>query len=476
VHKRANSAQRTMPSSPTQPNRPRPWSKVEKNLRKLHRNGLQDPRPDELGELVAISRKLSDRDSDWERVIDTLGQAIDACWGGTLGNGPSLRDTVRIWFGLPAIDDPDAPDTRGLTSTRRHKAAWEYWVQPERKAGATPREAETTFRTSKATKRYEAIAKKLVDLEVSAARLTPPPAPPSSEPVEVPPAPSPSAPTGPLHHEGGRSRHWRSVLGRRHKLSRRWVILLVIVVTIGAILVAQAPWSSGGKGGVPPFGAIVNAQTGSWSMNAPKTPVEFPTEVESGQQVIVCDLSSDPGCHDYLHSTLVEPIKVHLGDTLAFAFVLNNGYDNAIPYLRISASSNLAGLSNYTRLPKTGLRGLGRTGVWDALTMVVFVQWPSFGRLGAGPVTIRGAGITGAFLQLPTPGSYTLRYLPGTSTLSLEHPHFFHYLPDGIMGPGIALQDLGEPADCYPCDVKYIRWVRFEARVVPGRSGSGVVR
>ena len=464
-----------MPSSPTQPNRPRPWRKVEKNLRKLQRNGPQNPQPDELVELVAVSRNLSDRDGDWEKIIDALGQAIDACWGGTHGNGPSLRDTMRLWFGLPAIDDPDAPDTRTLTSTQRHTAAWEYWVRPELKTGATPREAKTTFRTSKATRRYEAIAKKLVALEVSAAQFQPPPTPPSPEAAEVSSAPPLSAPTRPLHQRGGRSRHWRVVRGLGHKLSRRRVILLVIVVTVGATLVALAPWSSTGER-VPPFGAIVNAQTGLWSMTAPKTPAEFPTGLGSGQQVRVCDLSSDPECHHYLHSTLSEPIKVHVGDTLAFAFVLNNGYNNAIPYLSISATVNLAGLSqdSQQRVSKTGLKSLRHTGVWDALALAVFVQWPSFGSLGSGSVTTREAGIGEALMRLPTTGSYTLQYLPGTSTLSLDHPHFFHYLPDGIIGPGIALQDVGEPVGCYPCDIKYIRVVRFEARVVTG--GRGLVQ
>jgi hypothetical protein len=41
---------------------------------------------------------------------------------------------------------------------------------------------------------------------------------------------------------------------------------------------------------------------------------------------------------------------------------------------------------------------------------------------------------------------------------------------------GIALQHLGEPPTCHPCAEKYIRYVRFRARVInsdsPGKRGS----
>jgi hypothetical protein len=148
--------------------------------------------------------------------------------------------------------------------------------------------------------------------------------------------------------------------------------------------------------------------------------------------------------------------------------VLNNGDTNAIPYLslRVSTNKNIG----YIGVNKQTSEILRQDHVSNDLSLIVSVQWPTIGRLGSGSVTTREADIQEAFLQLPTPGSYELDYLPGTTTLSYGSTHFFHYLPDGIMGSGIALQDVGEPPNCYPCDIKYIRVVRFEARVVTGRT------
>lgn len=204
-------------------------------------------------------------------------------------------------------------------------------------------------------------------------------------------------------------------------------------------------------------------------MTAPKTPVEFPTGIAEGESVEVCDRSADPKCRHARRTQFYMPLEVHPGDTLEFTFELANGYTEAIPYLRISASPGHTQLSTPTHLKvsKNVSEALRRTGEWRPLTLSVWVEWPSAaGRLGTGAVTTRQPHIESAYLQVTAPGSYTLQYLPDTSTLQYKHPYFFHYLPNGIMGPGIALQDLGEPADCYPCDHKYIRWVYFKARVV----------
>jgi hypothetical protein len=442
-----------MSPSSVQGGRPRPWGRIEKDLRRLHRNGLGNPPLHELRDLVEAARGLSTAPTDHEKVIDALARAIDACWGGASREIPSLRDTMRLWFGLPSVDDPTAPDTQALSSAERHMSGWEYWVRPESLAGVPPKEAQATFRTNKARDRYIALAQKIVQLESDAARQIPTPAAPSTGHTGAPlttDLPAAPADTGAQQRKGRWSRRRPRVRTKGSGLARL-AASFTLVIAAGAIGVVWAPWSSSGRSRIPPYGAIVNAQTGAWSMTAPKTPVEYPTDVGGGEQVGVCDLTTSPGCPYYLHSTLYEPVKVRSGDTLAFAFVLNNGYTSAIPYMSISATVNYIGHS---------------PGAWTYLGLVVSVAWPSYGRLGSGTVTTREANIREAFLQIPKPTSYGLRYLPGTSTLQFHHPYFFHYLPDGIMGPGIALQDVGEPANCYPCAAKYIRRVRFEARVV----------
>src|ERR1700721_2965321 len=136
-----------MPSPNARSARARSRKGVEESLRKLHRRGLRDPRLDGLGELVELARNLSGEPTDHAKVEDALAQGIDACWGGVLEDGPTLRDAMRLWFGLPTVDDPTAPDTRALTSTERHKAAHKHWVRLELEKGEKPREAEETFRT-----------------------------------------------------------------------------------------------------------------------------------------------------------------------------------------------------------------------------------------------------------------------------------------------------------------------------------------
>src|ERR1700677_1311190 len=473
-HRRANSPQNAtipgMASSAGRPGGPRPWSPIEKNLRKLHRHGLISPPLHELPALVEVARSISAAATDYDKVIDALARAIDASWGGATRELRSLRDTMRLCFGLPAVDDPEAPETRDLSSAKRHTSAWEHWVRPEHQADVAPKEALATFRTSKAQKRYVALAQRFVQLESEAAQsrlIRTPPVSGLSEPAPTHnlslPAPDTSADPRGVH----RSRQSRLDRLKAHRITRPLSTLLALVVVAGIVVAAWAPWSSARKP-IPPTGAIVNAQTGAWSMTAPKTPVEFPTGIAEGGSVEVCDLSSDPKCRRVQRTGFYMPLKVRLGNTLAFAFQLNNGYTDAIPYLSLDASAEHTRLSRPSRLrvPKNVSEALRRTGEWSDLTMDVSVEWPSSGRLGSGPFTTRQAHIEGAFMHVTSPGSYALHYLPGTSTLQYKHPHFFHYLPNGIMGPGIALQDLGEPADCYPCDIKYIRWVYFKARVV----------
>lgn len=121
--------------------------RLETDLRKLHRRGMANPRLDDLEALCTAASTLSRQPTDIGRVTDALARAIDAAWRPPSHEG----NTVRLWFGLPVLNDPSAQDTRTLTSTERHKIAWKYFRQGKL----------STFRTSAADRRYGLLSKTL---------------------------------------------------------------------------------------------------------------------------------------------------------------------------------------------------------------------------------------------------------------------------------------------------------------------------
>lgn len=443
---------RPMAPPPPQKASARLWRAVEKDLRKLHRRGLTNPRLDDLMTLVGVAQSLGGEPTDREAVINALARAIDACWGGVREEGPSIRDVMRLWFGLPALDDPAAPDCRALSSAERHREAWQYWQGEQRG------EAASTFRTSKARTRYEAIAKKLVELQAAASEPavapstaeSPPDSPPRFRPEtagDERPILSDTSPLSALRLGRLAARAAASV--RKHRALTALAAAVVLTLTS----LAWQPWKTMGVS-IPPFGAIVNAQTGVWSLHAPDTPAEFPIGIAEGNSEFRgCDLTIEHPCR---YSRTVPPLIPRLGDTLEFTVRLNNGYDKAIPILRLTAFVDQIGelhKSSTTRTPA------------ETLDVGLLITWPSAGEFGTGPVTTRRAKINSVFVYFNSPG-HDLRYIPKTSTIHYDETHFFHYLPDGIFDSGITLQDLGEPTTCYPCDLKYMRFVSFQMRVV----------
>jgi hypothetical protein len=206
-----------------------------------------------------------------------------------------------------------------------------------------------------------------------------------------------------------------------------------------------------------------------------KTPVEYPIGLSGGRDLAVCDLTVDPRCHYNERTTYYEPLLVHVGDRLRFSLLLNDGYGTPIPYMSLKANLNADRLSRTThlRVPKPVAETLRRTGIWEVLSVNVSVQWPTSGTLGSGVVSVRNAEVDPVYLQPPISGvRYTLRYRRGSSRLAAR-PHFLHYLPNGIMGRGIALQDVGAPTSCHRCDGRYTRFVDFEAEIADEPTAPG---
>jgi hypothetical protein len=434
--------------------RPRSRKGVEKSLRKLHRRGLRDPRLDGLSELVELARNLSDEPTDHAKVEDALAQGIDACWGGVREAGPTLRDAMRLWFGLPAVDDPTAPDTRALTSTERHKAAHEHWVQLELKKGENLREAEETFRTSNGANRYKALAQKLVELEADAAQSATnldtsaqaiaEPVQPFAEPSQAQPDSAPAIRAVEPSPGSSRLRDFASAVIRRWSKRRTAVLLIAVAVVVG--LVSWAPWSSSRGISIPPLGAIVNAQTGTWSLHVPITPAKYPAQIGGGPIFAAADLSTTRK-----YAAHGEPLKVHIGDIIEFSVKLHDGSNDAVPYVKLNAEWHPQALEPPSR----------------ELYVDMTVRWPTqeggSTELGSQEAT----DVKPARIQLPAIGHYDLVYIPKSSRILNPESHFSHSLPDGILGNGIALQDVGQPPGCFWCAEEYLRFVNFQAQVIP---------
>jgi hypothetical protein len=447
--------------------------KIEENLGLLRRRGLEDSRPDELNSLLVLAHTLSNKPSDAACIEDALGQAIDACWGGSLGEGPSLRDVMRLWFGLLAVDDLEAPITREMPSPVRTTAAWEYW-------GGEAKEAKSTFRTSAGKRRCKALAHKLVELEaqaidkVTTATATNSPAPepststaePSGSPLppqtQEQPADEPGVVTPPRVATAPDSRAPESTVRRSRNHWGTFATFAGIAVVVG--LIVWAPWSTGSADAIPPLGAIVNAQTGTWTTRAAVIPVEAPVGVEEGHaEFRGCDVSTERPCR---FSSPVPPLKPRVGDLLEFSVRLNNGYSKAIPYVKLEAHAEEVSAEK-----RPSPNEASHTREHTELAVAMHVSWPTAGDLGSGPTTTRQAHINQILIQFSDGAHYGLSYIPGSSEIYYRERNFLHHLPDGIFtnhfaGPGIALQDLGQPSTCYPCAIDYIRYVRFRVRVV----------
>jgi hypothetical protein len=437
-----------MPPSTGQPATASSWKRVEKGLRKLHRRGLRYPRLDDLNDLVAVARCLSNKPTDREMVEDTLAQGIDACWGGVRETGPTLRDAMRLWFGLPAVDDPTAPDTRALTSTERHKAAHKHWVRLELEKGEKLREVEKTFCTSQGTKRYEALAKKLVELAEQAgvaptamsAEVSPPPVTGAHQTLVRPPT-SQAA-------EDTTSADCKASLpnSRQRRLTKKRLISVLALLVITG-LVMWTLWPSSNSNAIPPLGAVVNAQTGRWSLHVPITPAKYPAQIGGGPIFAAADLSTT---RKYVNHG--EPLKVHIGDIIEFSVTLNNGSNYAVPYVKLNADWHPQTLEPPSR----------------ELYVNMVVRWPTQEGGSTEPDSQETTDVKPARIQLPAIGHYDLVYIPKSSRILNPESHFFHSLPDGILNNGIALQDVGQPSGCFWCAEEYIRFVNFLAQVRRG--------
>jgi hypothetical protein len=203
------------------------------------------------------------------------------------------------------------------------------------------------------------------------------------------------------------------------------------------------------------LGAIVNAETGKVSLYAPPKEARYPARIGGGPIFRACNVATEKPCKWTTLDAL--PISAHVGSVIEFNLRLHNLSGTPVPYLKLHAIWQ-------------GIKGLSANDVLHELEATVSVQWSDYGSDSIeepGKMESHGHnGVPYVQIRLPYSGLYGLEYIPGSSKLLGNKGELIHYLPDGIMGYGIALQDVGSPVSCNYCAAKYTRYVNFRARVV----------
>lgn len=256
-------------------------------------------------------------------------------------------------------------------------------------------------------------------------------------------------------HRENRSRY-------RPRWPTRRYIIAGIAVALLALALSVVLLSRGGTP-IPPEGSVINAETGAIISHPQVIASHYPAQIGGGAYFRACDLAA-PSCGSGHHGPT--PLKVKVGDVVAFRVSLNDGTSALVHSLKVEAFAQRRIFSN--------TESQGYKISQTELEIRISVMWP--GALGTyetvdEPDSIghhldsKAAQDRTIYLQLPRPGHYGLAYIPGSTTLVNRKAHFFHYLPNGIVGYGIELEDVGPPRSCFWCAYKYIRYVYFHARV-----------
>jgi hypothetical protein len=153
----------------------------------------------------------------------------------------------------------------------------------------------------------------------------------------------------------------------------------------------------------------------------------------------VCNLTRESPC-DYEPGTMV---WASTGDMLKFKLRLHNPGHAPLPYVELYTSE------------------------WGSSEADIRVQLDIEMPLWGGGMGPAGVPPSPADIDLPGPRPHSdgLAYIPGSTRLWDEESRYLGRLPDGIMEAGVALANIGSPASCYACDIDYVRFVSFKAKV-----------
>lgn len=214
----------------------------------------------------------------------------------------------------------------------------------------------------------------------------------------------------------------------------------VLVLVAAGVAVGWQLATSDAGAGVPPPGSVVNAQSGE--VLPPQPPIQ-PDEMNPGSQIEggdifrICIPAAEPSCPYDLGE---KAIYARRSDMIRFKLRLHEPAGASINFLKIVA---------------------GDSPTKQGMEVHVFLEWPTVKSADDTFTSIHAA----AKLRIPAGGVHELEYVPGSSTLSDAVGDRLARLPDGIMDNYILLKNIGAPKGCWDCDLDYVRFVEFTARV-----------
>jgi hypothetical protein len=245
---------------------------------------------------------------------------------------------------------------------------------------------------------------------------------------------------------------------KRQRLAKRYVASAVIAIVLTLVGIVLLVYSARGTS-TPPRGSVIDADTGAIVAHPKIATSKFPAQLEFGPLIFLdCDLSAG-SCGNGHHGPT--PLKVKVGDIVAFRVTLNDGTSSQIHYLKLEALSQRR-IFKALKVSSTELEVRMSVKWPEVLGPYEVVNEPGFihHHISGGNPPIQPL-----YLQLSRPGDYHLVYIPGSTTLANKETHFSHDLPDGIMNEGIELENVGPPPSCFWCAQQYIRYVYFHMRV-----------
>jgi hypothetical protein len=379
---------------------------LEGELKALRITGVAAMKVGGLPELRWIAEAQIAAGDDAERIEKLLQLGISRFEPDRPAPAARNRDAAIRWFGLHE-------DTRELDQQARHDAA----------AKATGRGMTTaTFQNYWAPKYIQGLAYVIAHIGAMEPPDQEESSPPSGQ-VELPPS-----------EQDTEKAKWRQSLS---PMQLGLVSMLLLLALAGALMLLG---DSQHSDAIPPQGTVVDAQTGEVAQRVTRQPNRQGTYISGGSLFRACNLATEDPCQ---YSPNVQP-QVWDGDVIRFGIRLHNPNEVPLPYTTLVMNRAAMGSSAppYTYIQAN-----------------LTIDWPEDRKMPTAPIREE--------LKLPSPvqGYASLAYIPGSTVLEDEDSKFLAHLPDGIMEEGIALANLGSPASCFSCDMEYVRFVFFKARV-----------
>jgi hypothetical protein len=166
--------------------------------------------------------------------------------------------------------------------------------------------------------------------------------------------------------------------------------------------------------------------------------VTAPQQISGGHILRACNLSAGSPC---TFPSSQETLEARPGDIIDFEMRLHDPAARYVPFARVFVDWGPADTDR------------------SRVVVGASVEWsepPGLNHAQATPVTI----------ILPKDGPASeLIYIPGSTQLFGRAGPRLALLPDGISDGGITIARVGPPEHCFDCDLEYLRFIEFRARL-----------